>query len=169
MLPEKMPVSEEPAVSSELEDTYARRFDSLRERRKEVWNVLCRHFFRKWIPPSATVLDLGAGYCEFVNAIEAAQRFALDLNPATARQAAAGVKVLSQDIAETWDIVPSSIDVLFTSNFLEHLQSKAKHCWRIACGKRCGFCGREGGSSRWGQISDSRTMCIGISWTIICR
>jgi SAM-dependent methyltransferase len=117
---------------ADLEETYARRFAGAEERRKAVWQVLNRRFFQRWVPPSSTVLDLGAGYCEFINSIEASQRLALDLNPATADQAAPGVKVLAQDVAQTWEIASSSVDVLFTSNFLEHLASKEllAHCLR---------------------------------------
>ena len=70
------------------------------------------------------VLDLGAGYCEFINSIRAKQKFALDLNPATVDRAAADVRVLPLDVTETWNVHSQSVDVLFTSNFLEHLASK---------------------------------------------
>jgi SAM-dependent methyltransferase len=131
---DKLPASGPLPANLELEETYARRFADTQQRRKDIWIVLNRHFFQKWIPPSGSVLDLGAGYCEFINTIEAAQRFALDLNPATSRHAAQGVKVLAQDVAEPWDIPPASIDVLFTSNFLEHLATKdlLTHCLREA-------------------------------------
>lgn len=118
------------ATNLDLHDTYARRFAGQEVRRKQVWEVLCRNFFQRWVPLEGSVLDLGAGYCEFINSIHAKNRFALDLNPATIGHAKDGVTVLSQDVAKTWDLPPSSIDVIFTSNFLEHLDTKQSliHC-----------------------------------------
>ena len=119
-------------ASEELNETYLRRFQGQEARRKEVWETLVRYFFRRWLDPSNVVLDLGAGYCEFINSIRAKQKFALDLNPATVDRAAADVRVLPQDVTETWNVHSQSVDVLFTSNFFEHLASKDQliHCLR---------------------------------------
>jgi SAM-dependent methyltransferase len=120
--------------SAELSETYARRFANQELRRREVWDTLTRHFFQQWVGPCDTVLDLGAGYCEFINSVRAKRKLALDLNPATISKAGEGVKVLSQDVSQVWDISPASVDVLFTSNFLEHLATKEllTHCLREA-------------------------------------
>jgi SAM-dependent methyltransferase len=123
-----------PLTAADLQETYARRFAGQETRRTKVWEVLCQHFFQRWVRPEDAVLDLGAGYCEFINSFRANQKFALDLNPATALHAANNVTVLSQDVAKTWDLPPSSLDVVFTSNFLEHLENKQSlvHCLREA-------------------------------------
>jgi len=117
-----------------LQSTYARRFAGQERRRAEVWNVLTRSFLNRWISINDSVLDLGAGYCEFINAVEAKTRFAIDANPATRIHAAAGVAVLTQDIRDSWNITDSSLNVVFTSNFLEHLPTKSDllHCLREA-------------------------------------
>jgi SAM-dependent methyltransferase len=109
---------------------YRRRFAGIEKRRAEVWQTLAHHYFNRWIKPTDTVLDLGAGYCEFINSISAAQKYALDSNPATADKAAPGVTVLSQEATEAWSIPSESIDVVFSSNFFEHLPSKGdfSHC-----------------------------------------
>jgi len=122
------------AVGVDLHKTYSRRFNGQELRRREVWETLNRHFFQQWIDPAATILDLGAGYCEFINSVQAKQKLALDLNPATVDHSTEGVRVLAQDVSETWDILSLSVDVLFTSNFLEHLTSKEQlaHCLREA-------------------------------------
>ena len=116
----------------DLQQTYTRRFEGQESRRKQVWEVLCRHFFSRWVRAQDTVLDLGAGYCEFINAIEAGHKLALDLNPATVSHAAPGVAVISQDICKAWEVASSSVDVVFTSNFFEHLENKQGlvHCLR---------------------------------------
>ena len=59
--------------------------------RAATWQVICRHLAR-WIPPDARVLDLGAGYCSFVNAVDAAEKHALDAHPGFVEFAAPGVR-----------------------------------------------------------------------------
>ena len=78
---------------------YRVRFDdAARQRSAAVWAVLGRHFFQRYVPAGATVVDIGAGYCDFINHIRAGRRIAVDLNPETRRFAAAGVEVLQSDI-----------------------------------------------------------------------
>jgi SAM-dependent methyltransferase len=109
---------------------YRRRFAGIEQRRAEVWCTLARHYFPRWVKPTDTVIDVGAGYCEFINNISAAHKYALDSNPATADKAAPGVTVLSQAATEAWSIPAESVDVVFSSNFFEHLPSKEDfaHC-----------------------------------------
>ena len=103
---------------------YNRRFAGIEQRRVEVWRTLALHYFPRWIKPTDSVLDVGAGYCEFINSIDAAHKYALDLNPATANKAAPGVTVLTQEAGQAWPLPPESVDVVFSSNFFEHLPSK---------------------------------------------
>lgn len=108
----------------QTQETYARRFSAMEGYRKRVWLVLVRGFFQQFVRPTDTVVDLGAGYCEFINQVEAGKKYALDLNPETAGRAAADVTVLSSDVCASWPIAPASADVVFTSNFFEHLPDK---------------------------------------------
>ncbi len=89
-----------------------------------MWGVLCSHWFNTWVRPSDSVIDLGAGYCEFINNITAHRKTAMDLNPETMLRAASGTDVLLHDCALPWPVTNGSFDVVFTSNFLEHLPSK---------------------------------------------
>jgi SAM-dependent methyltransferase len=109
---------------------YSRRFAGIEQRRIEVWRALAHHYFRRWVKPTDSVLDVGAGYCEFINSIAAAHKFALDSNPATAGKAAPDVTVLSQQATQPWRLPAESIDVVFSSNFFEHLPTKKDfaHC-----------------------------------------
>ncbi len=106
------------------EAVYGRRFAGNEQRRSEVWQVLTRHYFQRWIAASDTVVDLGAGYCEFINNVSAKQKFALDSNPATTGKAARDVSVLSQAATSPWPLPANSVNVVFTSNFFEHLTTK---------------------------------------------
>src|SRR5512142_2795385 len=69
---------------AELAALYTTRFSAdERKAKRALWEALCRGFFDRYVRPSDTVLDLGAGSCEFVNAIRAKEKIAVDLNPET--------------------------------------------------------------------------------------
>jgi SAM-dependent methyltransferase len=109
-----------------LESIYRNRFEPNEEHRRAVWRVLVSDFFSRFISPEFTVLDLGCGYGEFINAVNAKTRFAIDSNPAAGGKLASGIQFFFQDSAAPWQgIRENSIDVVFTSNFLEHLPDKA--------------------------------------------
>lgn len=111
--------------SESLRTLYAHRFSGESAARDDIWQVLCADFFQRWIPPAATVLDLAAGHCEFINNISALRRIAVDLNPDVAVRAAAGVEthVARSDALE--EIANDSVDVVFCSNFFEHITRDA--------------------------------------------
>lgn len=89
------------------------------ERRAPVWGHLVRYLAR-WIPADAGVLELGAGYCDFSNAVAARRRVALDLEPSVVEHAAPGVEARVGDCREL-PFADASFDVVFASNLLEHL------------------------------------------------
>lgn len=111
--------------SVRVDALYRHRFDPAERAAKDaVWRVLCDEFFSRYVRTSDTVLDLGAGYCEFINHVTAARRIAVDANPDLASCAAPGVEAhvgLAQDLSFLAD---GSVDLAFTSNFLEHLPDK---------------------------------------------
>ena len=100
---------------------YQRRFTPDLAFRRAMWRVLCRDFFQRYIPPESTVLELGAGYCEFINQIEAARKLAIDLNPDTQQHAAPGVQVILTPSTALTGVADGTVDVAFASNFFEHL------------------------------------------------
>jgi SAM-dependent methyltransferase len=108
----------------DVESIYTNRFSGSEAQRDRVWQILTRHYFQRWIACTDTVLDLGAGYCEFINNIQAGRKIAVDLNPVTPLKAAPNVTVVSQDVTTPWQVNTQSVDVVFTSNFFEHLPSK---------------------------------------------
>ena len=112
-----------PHSPADLKQLYASRFEGRSAYRQKVWQELCS-FFGKWISDAAAVLDLGCGHCEFINAVQCGRKFGMDLNPDAERLAAKDVNILQQDCSERWGLAPSSLDVVFTSNFFEHLPTK---------------------------------------------
>jgi ubiquinone/menaquinone biosynthesis C-methylase UbiE len=107
--------------SDSLKTLYSNRFSAEAEQRQDIWQVLCSDFFQRWVPGDATVLDLAAGHCEFINNISAGRRIAVDLNPDVKVRAAEGVEthVLRSDSLTGID--SDSIDRVFISNFFEHI------------------------------------------------
>jgi predicted SAM-dependent methyltransferase len=51
-------------------------------------------------------------------------KFAMDLNPDSENHAVPEVTLLRQDCSATWRLPDESLDVVFSSNFFEHLPSK---------------------------------------------
>ena len=123
--------------AGELQSIYSRRFQANQQYRQRVWRVLVKEIFQKHIPPSSAVLDLGCGYGEFINAIAAATKLGMDLNPASARHLAPAVRLIQQDCSAPWQLPENSLDVVFTSNFFEHLPDKATLGRTLEQARRC--------------------------------
>jgi SAM-dependent methyltransferase len=111
--------------SNGLKALYRNRFGSESEQREGVWKVLCTDFFQRWVPEDAVVLDVAAGHCEFINNIRAGRRIAVDLNPDVTLRAAPGVQAYVQRSDDLVDIAEQSVDVVFISNFFEHISREA--------------------------------------------
>lgn len=107
-----------------LDRIYRGRFsDAERAAKRRLWGVLCDDFFSRYVPADGAVLDIGAGYCDFINQIQARRRVALDLNPDTAAFAAPGVEILPVEFARVGEALePGSIDLAFASNVFEHVR-----------------------------------------------
>jgi 2-polyprenyl-3-methyl-5-hydroxy-6-metoxy-1,4-benzoquinol methylase len=90
-------------------------------RRAVVWKEVCRYLERHFIPPGATVLDIGAGYGEFINQVRARERHAVDLTDDLARYFADGVTLHVHSCTSMPSLADASFDVVFASNVLEHL------------------------------------------------
>lgn len=120
---------------------YVHRYAGKEVQRNRVWQVLTRHYFQRWIKSADTVLDLGAGYCEFINNVQAARKYALDLDPATPLKAAGDVAVLREDVTQPWSVASESINVVFSSNFFVRLPTKLdfRNClseiYRVLCSR----------------------------------
>jgi SAM-dependent methyltransferase len=109
--------------AADLQQLYERRFAGKLEYRRRVWETLCE-FFARWIDPEGSTLDLGCGYCEFINNVRSRNKLAIDMNPDSSKMASPGVSVLIQDCSQRWHVAPGLLDTVFTSNFLEHLPNK---------------------------------------------
>jgi SAM-dependent methyltransferase len=90
-------------------------------RRDQLWQTLCESFFSQLIRPDFHVLELGAGYCHFINHVRCARRFAVDQWEGFSHFAEPGVET-KVGSASDLDFVPDgSVDFAFASNLFEHL------------------------------------------------
>jgi ubiquinone/menaquinone biosynthesis C-methylase UbiE len=90
--------------------------------RRAVWSEIARYLYRELGRPQR-VLDPAAGRCEFINAIPAAERWAVDATAYAERDAAPGVRMVVSDIMEA-ELPTAHFDAVFVSNFLEHLATQ---------------------------------------------
>ena len=107
-----------------LSQIYEKRFAGFELYRLKIWKVLINRFFYKWIDKEFEVLDLGSGYGEFINQAKCSKKHAMDLNPKAKRYLSGQIQFHQQDCSEPWSIEQESLDLVFTSNFFEHLPDK---------------------------------------------
>ena len=110
-----------------LKKLYANRFDSQQMQAKRIlWQVLIDDFLQNYVPSESAILDIGGGYCEFINQIRAAEKCLIDLNPDSKLFANPDVNVLNIDVLNLDDrtLFSKQFDRIFISNFFEHLSNK---------------------------------------------
>ncbi len=108
----------------DLPSLYQFRFkeSDLPEKRR-IWETICRNYFQKLIGRDDTVIDLACGYGEFINTIVARRKIGVDLNPAYREHLDDDVEFINSR-ADSISLPDATADVVFTSNFLEHLRTK---------------------------------------------
>ncbi len=88
-------------------------------RREIVWSEIAR-IFRNYIKIHDSVLDIGAGYCHFINNIECKEKFALDLDVQALKNGKNDVIKIVGSCLEVDKLLRKKFDVIFASNLLEH-------------------------------------------------
>ena len=113
-------------LPQDVQRIYRHRFPEAERRAKAaVWRAVVESGLARWIPRTATVLDVGCGYGEFLNHVVCARRIGVDLNPDSRSALAAGTEFHAGDVRDLSFLAAESVDVVFTSNLLEHLPTKA--------------------------------------------
>ncbi len=94
------------------------------KKREVVWKEIIR-YLKDYFPKNGSVLDLGSGYCQFINNVPSRNRFALDKYLDPKRFAGKNVVPLFGDSSLIKKkVVDNSLDLVFASNFVEHLEFK---------------------------------------------
>lgn len=103
------------------QDPYTRRFDETESREKDVlWREVIRYLSR-WISPDAVVLDLGCDRGHFIRQVPARERWGTDVRDVSAHLGPE-VRFVRGDGLALRDALPAGhFDVVFASNYLEHL------------------------------------------------
>jgi SAM-dependent methyltransferase len=89
--------------------------------RTRVWRAIAGYLQRYVDASTACVVDVGAGYCDFINQIAARRKFAVDLNPRSRVHCGPDVAFIEAPCTAFPDVGDASADVIFASNLLEHL------------------------------------------------
>ena len=98
-------------------------------RRKVLWQTLVDCVFQKQITPDAVVLELGAGYGEFINTVRARRRLAVDQWPGMLEHLEPGVEGIVAGVTQLEKVPDGSVDYVFSSNCFEHItQSELVDC-----------------------------------------
>ena len=109
----------------DLAALYRFRFrESDRLQKSMIWKVLCERYFQRVIGDGKVVVDLACGYGEFINHIKAARKYGVDANPDAPKFLGPDVEFCLSRADKIDAIGDAMADVVFTSNFLEHLKTK---------------------------------------------
>lgn len=107
-----------------IKELYMLRFsEDNKAQKNRLWKVICNNFFQKYIGRDDTVLDLGAGFCEFINNINCKNKYAVDINAHIRDFANPDVNVLITNSADMKAVREASVDIVFASEFFEHLKN----------------------------------------------
>jgi hypothetical protein len=89
--------------------------------RETLWATLCRTYFQRLVAPEFHVLELGAGYANFINNIRCHTRTAVDIWPGLSQHVQSGVIARVGSVTELEFLPDASVDFVFASNLFEHL------------------------------------------------
>ena len=90
-------------------------------RREVLWRALYLHHFSRLIPETDCVLELGAGYCHFINQVAARRRIAVDHWEGFVDYMQPGIESRVGDVADLSFLAPASVNFAFASNLFEHI------------------------------------------------
>jgi SAM-dependent methyltransferase len=108
-----------------LSALYRFRFrESERPQKMMIWKTLCEQFFQGLVGDDRVIVDLACGYGEFINNIKASKKYAVDLNPDAPQYLNRDVQFCLSPADAITSISSDTADIVFTSNFLEHLKTK---------------------------------------------
>lgn len=111
-------------MTSHLPEIYTARFDDADAAGKdELWQEITR-YLQRYVPDTATVLDIACDRGYFIRNIRAGERWAADLSDVS-RHLTDDIKFVHSDGLRLHEVVPNDyFDVVFMSNYLEHLRRR---------------------------------------------
>jgi len=104
-------------------DTYYKSRFIFNKDRDVVWKEIVR-FLKPFLKDRHTILDLGAGYCDFINNVSAEKKIAVDISPELSLYAQKDVERVNSFATDLSKVGEATVDVVFSSNLLEHLSDQ---------------------------------------------
>ena len=92
--------------------------------KEKLWKILIDEILQKYIKKNDAVLDIGGGQCLFINNVRCGKKYAVDLNPDIEKYADKDVTTLHERANNISSIPDGNMDVVFASNFFEHMKDK---------------------------------------------
>ena len=110
-------------MSESLEEVYGRRFTDVDAVAKHgLWREICRHL-QRYVDVGSRVLDVACDRGYFIENIVARERWATDIRDVS-HHLSDSVRFVQADGLSLDRVLPGgAFDVVFTSNYLEHLSS----------------------------------------------
>jgi SAM-dependent methyltransferase len=90
-------------------------------RRDVLWQCLWRYRFSAMVRPGDCVLDLGAGYGNFINSVVARRRIAVDAWDGFQAHLKPGIEHKVGSVTDLDFVEDGAVDFAFASNLFEHL------------------------------------------------
>jgi len=118
-----------------MDQTYFKSRFAFDPQRDRVWAALCRYIQRD-VPENARVLEIGAGYCHFINNILAKEKHAVDIFDQLRQYAGKDVHAHVQSCTNMPNFQADYFDVVFASNLFEHFEradfeKTLSEVWRV--------------------------------------
>ncbi len=88
-----------------------------------VWREIVRYIHRD-VGTVPLVVELAAGFCDFINQYPAQKKICYEINPDMKRWAGADIEMRCENALSVGGMDDASVDLVFASNFLEHLDEK---------------------------------------------
>jgi SAM-dependent methyltransferase len=118
-------------------EIYRHRFtDQELQIQRAFWKPISK-FVEQYMRAGGATLDLGAGYCHFINNVATGSKFALDVNGENLlRYAQPGIHRMVSSGAQI-PVMAESFDTVFSSNVYEHFHTREevvesfKEVWRV--------------------------------------
>ena len=106
-------------ISEREISTYHEMRHTYNSARSAIWREICR-YLKRYVPEDSTVLDLGAGYGDFLLHICAEKKYGLESSNTLVHHWPNDVKAIIQSALDPFPINDHVISVVFASNFFEH-------------------------------------------------
>lgn len=102
-------------------ELYSARFSKVDlKRREDLWKTLVKAWLGRYVRKTDTVVDVGAGFGEFLRVIDCRTKVAIDrLSPANLEKV--GIRVINKNIQSIGQNADLQADVVLLCNVLEHL------------------------------------------------